>query len=59
MKTEFREKKPGNSQQGCRCMRCPVCIDNARWERIFREKFADPFYYNQKQVRNSSPIVDL
>src|SRR5471030_1145376 len=60
MNTEDRTKKNG-TKPGCRCSqssRCAACTDNARWERIFREKFADPFYYTRK-VRNSSPIVDL
>jgi len=61
MNTEDRTKKNGK-KPGCRCSqssRCAACTDNARWERIFLEKFADPSYYNRKQVRNSSPIVDL
>jgi hypothetical protein len=64
MNTENRSKKNGNARPGCRCSRtigsrCAACLDNARWDRIFREKFADPSYYNRKQVRNTSPIVDL
>jgi hypothetical protein len=29
----------------CQCRVCPACLENARWERIFQEKFADPDYY--------------
>src|SRR4051794_13723067 len=29
----------------CRCGKCRQCLDDARWERIFNEKFADPNYY--------------
>jgi hypothetical protein len=54
-----RSKKNGNSRQECGCSQCAACIDNARWERIFREKFADPCYYDRKQSRNSSPLTDL
>jgi hypothetical protein len=31
----------------CACGTCTTCIENARWERIFREKFADPDYYTR------------
>ena len=59
MNTETRGKKHGNSRQACRCNQCAACIDDARWERIFQAKFADPFYYNRDQARNSSPIIDM
>jgi hypothetical protein len=42
------EVTPGTSgtrRSGCRCGHCPPCLDNARWERIFTEKFLDPHYY--------------
>ena len=56
---ENRGRKTGKPQQDCKCRQCPACVDNARWERIFREKFADPFYYSQKRRGNSSPLADL
>ena len=59
MNTQIRDKKRTNPQAICRCQRCAACIDNARWERIFREKFADPSYYSKNQGHNSSPMVDL
>jgi hypothetical protein len=59
MYTEDRAKKRTNPQANCRCQSCATCIDNARWERIFTEKFADPYYYTHPQVRNTSPMVDL
>lgn len=40
-----------------RCGRCLRCRDNARWERIFREKFADPTYYDERLVKYSSPLA--
>jgi hypothetical protein len=43
----------------CRCKQCPACQDEARWERIFQEKFADPSYYGRNNFRTSSPLVDL
>src|SRR5579863_1830437 len=32
-------------QQRCQCGSCQRCLDNAKWDRIFNEKFADPGYY--------------
>jgi hypothetical protein len=43
----------------CKCGRCQQCLDNARWERIFVEKFADPNYYTRQVVRRSSPLMSL
>jgi hypothetical protein len=40
----------------CKCRVCPVCVENARWERIFQEKFADPHYYSGLQMRRGSPL---
>lgn len=37
----------------CTCQVCAICIDNARWERIFQEKFADPDYYSPPLRRDS------
>jgi hypothetical protein len=42
----------------CRTGECPRCIENERWDRVFREKFADPLYYDHK-LRSASPIGDL
>ena len=57
--TQNRDKKRTNPQASCRCQRCAACIDNARWDRIFKEKFADPSYYSKNQGHRSSPMVDL
>ena len=43
----------GSRAQRCDCRVCPACLENARWERIFQEKFADPNYYNQPLRRRS------
>jgi hypothetical protein len=37
----------GDRRRHCQCGRCRGCLDNARWERIFAEKFADPNYYTR------------
>jgi hypothetical protein len=28
-----------------KCMTCSTCVTNAKWEKVFNEKFADPDYY--------------
>jgi hypothetical protein len=43
----------------CRCGKCRQCLDNARWERIFEEHFADPNYYKDRDIRYSSPLTSL
>jgi hypothetical protein len=43
----------------CRTGVCPSCIENARWERVFQEKFADPYYYSRGSLRSASPIAHL
>ena len=40
-----------------RCGKCRYCVDNARWDRIFAEKFEDPSYYEERLVRYSSPLA--
>jgi len=55
---------PGPSRQHraarishCECGSCPNCQENARWERIFQEKFADPDYYRPRPIRRASPLL--
>lgn len=52
-------KAPKRGRSGCRCGRCARCADNARWERIFAEKFADPDYYSILNMCCSSPLESL
>ena len=47
---------PVSKSRRCHCGSCVTCRENARWERIFREKFADPFYYSGVTLRHSSPL---
>jgi hypothetical protein len=39
------------------CGVCKWCQDNARWDRIFTEKFADPTYYSGPVVRHRSSLA--
>jgi hypothetical protein len=50
-----RTKKPGRAR--CTCGKCRQCAEDQRWERIFREKFADPDYYTTAIPRMVSPLV--
>jgi hypothetical protein len=44
----------------CRCGECFACRENARWERIFQEKFADPTYYTRDfRLAHSSPLAEV
>jgi len=45
------------ARKQCSCGRCRECVDNARWERIFLEKFA----LKEPDVRGMyrSPISDF
>jgi hypothetical protein len=47
-----RLRKP----QRCQCGQCPSCEENARWEKIFNEKFADPDYYSRPAMRRRSSL---
>ena len=44
------------ARKRCECGRCAPCIENARWERIFQEKFADPNYYVKAPIRHASSL---
>jgi hypothetical protein len=42
----------------CRCGMCRQCLDNARWERIYDERFADASYYGGVTVRHNSTLAE-
>ena len=50
-----RAHKSRGCPSGCTCR---TCCENARWERIFQEKFADPSYYSNPTTRNGSSLSD-
>jgi len=54
MTTPMRAGQP--ARRRCQCGVCSFCTENARWERIFKEKFADPNYYKGLPVKFSSPL---
>jgi len=44
----------------CHCGQCRNCLENARWERIFQEKFANSDYYHHEiRVRYASPLSSV
>jgi hypothetical protein len=43
----------------CTCGKCRTCIDNARWESVFQQKFADPFYYSLRHPKQGSSLNDF
>jgi hypothetical protein len=55
---ELKPKRP-YGQGSCTCGACRRCEDNARWNRIFDEKFADPSYYGRVTVRHNSSLAGL
>jgi len=46
-------------QRNCACGSCRRCVENARWERIFNEKFADRGYYGRIAVRHNSSLAAI
>jgi len=44
--------------QRCSCGTCKSCLGNARWDRIFKEKFDLPSYYGGLVVRHNSTLAE-
>jgi hypothetical protein len=40
----------------CHCGTCPRCLEEARWDRIFNERFADPDYYKKRPAHFGSSM---
>ncbi len=55
----FKMAYTGPPKKPCACGNCRECVENARWERVFNEKFADPDYYKERPLRFASPVCDL
>ena len=56
---QIESRRAERRRPRCHCGQCGQCLDNARWERIFAEKFADPEYYTRRRARCSSPLESL
>ena len=49
----------GRQIQRCSCGGCRRCAENAGWERIFQEKFADLYYYSARMPYRGSSLSFL
>jgi hypothetical protein len=45
-------------RQYCQCGKCKWCLDNARSEKVFEQKFADPTYYASIKIRHNSALAE-
>ena len=58
LRVAFNTNHPRSRSAGrCDCGKCKACEDNARWERIFNEKFADPDYYTTRHLTLGSSLA--
>jgi len=55
-KTARPEEAATRVRPRCGCGMCTACQDEARWERIFQAKFADPHYYDYHGPRGRSSL---
>jgi hypothetical protein len=46
----------GERRRRCTCGKCRTCLENARWESVFQQKFADPSYYTLREPRQGSTL---
>jgi hypothetical protein len=54
---QARPTKSRRASGRCHCGQCRSCQENARWERIFQEKFANSDYYHHDiRIRYASPL---
>jgi len=57
------DSRPAKSRRAsgrCSCGQCRNCQENARWERIFQEKFANSDYYHHDiRARYASPLSSV
>jgi len=51
-----RRRVVSSERTKCACGQCRQCEDNARWERIFNERFADPEYYSPRPTNQGSSL---
>jgi len=57
---QARPAKSRRASGRCQCGQCRNCQENARWERIFQEKFANSDYYHHDiRIRYASPLSAL
>ena len=47
---------PAPESTRCHCGKCRQCVEEARWDKIYREKFADPDYYGPRPAPQGSSL---
>ena len=52
-------KPPIHHCQTGKCGLCLRCLTNARWERIYQAKIADPDYYSGARLTYASPLSSI
>lgn len=59
VETVYQAPATKSTVRRCQCGACAQCRENARWERIFETKFADPDYYTRPlRVSQGSPLAE-
>jgi len=48
-----------NRRRICQCGSCHACLENAKWNRIFSEKFEDPDYHKPRLVWGASSLASF
>jgi len=48
-----------NRRGTCQCGSCRTCLDNAKWERVFSERFEDPDYYKPRPTWGGSSLASF
>ena len=48
--TNSGRKRSGLPAPCCRSGKCQDCLEDLRWDRLFRQNYADPYYYSRRQV---------
>jgi hypothetical protein len=43
----------------CTCGICPFCVENERWDRIFKQRFEDLTYYRRPLIGHSSSLSSM
>ena len=56
---QIPQSQPASKTVLCDCGKCPRCLENARWERIYREKFADADYYADRPLCRGSSLSSI
>jgi hypothetical protein len=60
LRQDFEPRAVGRKpRERCKCGSCHTCQENAKWDRIFSEKFADPDYYADRTPTMGSSLSSI